>query len=93
MKGVRSDVRAKHCGRDLTTVVIHFRRKEGIKRKIVVCSAYFPGDAKQALPSQEVKKLIGDCEAEGLDLVISCDANSHHTVWGSSNCNNRGETL
>ena len=84
---------AKHCGRDLTTVVIYFRSKEGIERKVVVCSAYFPSDAKEAPPPQEVKDLIGDCEAVGLDLVIGCDANSHHVVWGSSNCNNRGETL
>ena len=93
MKGVRSDVWDKHCGRDLTTFVFYFRSKEGIERKLVVCSAHFPGDAKEALPSQEVKNLIGDCKAEGLDLVIGCGANSHHTVWGSSNCNNGGETL
>ena len=76
----RSDVWAKHCGRDLTTVIIHFSSKEGIERKVVVCSAYFPSDAKVTPPPQEVKDLIGDCEAEGLDLVIGCDANSHHTM-------------
>ena len=61
-------------------VVIHFRSKEGIKRKVVVCSAYFPSDAKEALPPQEVKEVIGDCETERLDLVIGCNANSHRTV-------------
>ena len=44
-------------------------------------------------PPQEVKDLIGDCEAEGLDLVIGCDANSQHTLCRSSGCNIRGETL
>ena len=80
MKGARSDVWAKHCGRDLTAVVIHFSSKEGIERKVVACSAYFPSDAKEAPPPQEIKDRIGDCEAERLDLVIGCDANSHHTV-------------
>ena len=93
IKGVRSDVWAKHCGRDLTTVVIYYKSKEGTERKVVVCSAYFPGDAEDAPPPQEVRDLIRDCEAEGLDLVMGCDANSHHTVWGSSNCNSRGEAL
>ena len=84
---------AKHCGRNLTTVVIYFRNKKRIERKVVVYSAYFPSDAKEAPLPQEVKDLIGDCETEGLDLVIGCDTNSHRTVWGSSNCNNRGEGL
>ena len=46
----------------------------------MVFSAFFPSDAKEAPPPQEVKDLIGDCETEGLDLVIGCDANSHHTM-------------
>ena len=44
------------------------------------CSAFFPSDAKEAPPPQKVKDLIGDCNAEGLDLLIGCDAKSHHTV-------------
>ena len=74
VKSVRSDVWAKHCGRDLATAVIHFRSKKGIEKKVVVCSAYFPSDAKEAPPPQEVKDLIRECEAEGLDLVIGWDA-------------------
>ena len=87
VKGVRSDVWAKYCGipRDLTTVVIHCSSKKGIERRVLVCSAYFPSDAK--------KDLIGDCEAEGLNLVIVCDGTSHHSVWGSSDCNIRAKTL
>ena len=58
----------------------------------MVCLAYFLRDSKEASLPQKVKDLIEDCEAEGLDLVIGCDANSHHT-GGSSDCNIRGETL
>jgi len=32
------------------------------------------------------------CRAEGTHLIVGCDANSHHTSWGSTN-NNRGESL
>ena len=63
MQVVRSDVWTKHCGRDLTTVVIHYSSKEGIERKVVVCSAYFPSDAKEASLHHEVKDLIGDSKA------------------------------
>jgi hypothetical protein len=31
--------------------------------------------------------------AQGTHLIIGCDANSHHTPWGSTNINNRGESL
>ena len=54
---------AKYCGRHLTTVVIHYSSKEGIERKVVVCSAYFPSDAKEASLHHEVKDLIGDSKA------------------------------
>jgi hypothetical protein len=33
------------------------------------------------------------CETENLYLVIWCDSNSHHTVWGSTNCKERGVAL
>ena len=33
------------------------------------------------------------CEKENLYLVVGCDSNAHHSVWGSTNCNSRGETL
>jgi hypothetical protein len=32
------------------------------------------------------------CRAQGTHLIISCDAKSHHTSWGSTNINNRGES-
>ena len=33
------------------------------------------------------------CENENLHLIVGCDSNAHHTVWGSTNCNGRGESL
>jgi hypothetical protein len=30
---------------------------------------------------------------EGSHLIIGYDANSHHSAWGSTNTNNRGESL
>ena len=61
--------------------------KEGIERKVVVCPVYFQSDAEESPPPQQIRELIINCKADGLDLVFGCDANTHHTVWGSSNCN------
>ena len=33
------------------------------------------------------------CSADGTHLIVGCDANSHHTSWGSTDINNRGESL
>ena len=33
------------------------------------------------------------CRANGTHLIVGCDAISHHTSWGSTNINNRGESL
>jgi hypothetical protein len=33
------------------------------------------------------------CESENLYLVIGCDCNAHHIVWGSTNYNDRGDAL
>jgi hypothetical protein len=33
------------------------------------------------------------CENENLYLIVVCDSNAHHTAWGSTNSNGRGEAL
>ena len=33
------------------------------------------------------------CNNENLYLVVGCDSNAHHTAWGRTNCNGRGEAL
>jgi hypothetical protein len=33
------------------------------------------------------------CESEKIQLLVGCNSNAHHTAWGSTNCNGRGEAL
>jgi hypothetical protein len=44
-------------------------------------------------PPGELEKLVMECMAGRTHLIIGCDANAHHTSWGSSDNNNRGESL
>ena len=44
-------------------------------------------------PPGSCERLVSGCRADGSHLVIGCDANVHHTTWGSSNINNKGESL
>jgi hypothetical protein len=59
--------------------------------EMVFASVYMPGD--RAIPSETVRKLVGHCEGKEIPLVIGCDSNAHHTLWGSTNVNERGELL
>ena len=52
-----------------------------------------PYDSTEPPPSEENAGLVGDCRRRGRGLIIGCDANSHHAVWGSTNINARDEAL
>ena len=77
--------------RDLTAVKIHVG-KRAEKRALIVTSAYLPYEERDPV-HQKLRDLIEHSKTQNLELIIGCDANSHHTVWGSSNINKRGEKL
>jgi hypothetical protein len=62
-------------------------------REIILGSAYLPYDDFEPPPPREMERPVAGCRADGSHLVIGCDANAHHTTWGSSNINNVGESL
>ena len=76
--------------RDVTAVRIDYKKADRMQA-LVVASIYLPIDT--APPTKELEQLVSHCESKGLPLVIACDSNSHHTAWGSSECNARGIRL
>ena len=78
--------------RDLVAVLIKYN-EEGAEQRLVVCSAYLPYYSEDPPPSKEFEDLVRFCKKENPYLVIGCDSNAHHSVWGSTNCNSRGEVL
>ncbi|CAB0038072.1 unnamed protein product [Trichogramma brassicae] len=81
------------CSRDLAVIKVELPEEGGGSRKVVVASAYFPCDSQDPPPTAEVQRLIQHCQETRLALIIGCDANSHHTAWGCSDINSRGEAL
>jgi splicing factor 45 len=81
-----------HCSRDLTAVKIR-ASSGGRPREIIFGSAYLPYDDAVPPTPEELERMLTGCRAQGTHLIIGCDANSHHTSWGSTNINNRGESL
>ncbi|KAL7726069.1 hypothetical protein ACLKA6_008527 [Drosophila palustris] len=60
----------------------------GGEQEAVLASAYFPGDSSDA-PPREVSALVEYCQDKRIRWIIGCDANAHHTVWGSTDVNKR----
>ena len=81
------------CNRDLAVIEMDLQGEQGAVRQVVIGSAYFPYDSQEPPPPIGVVELIAHCREKGLPLLLGCDANSHHSVWGSSNVNARGEAL
>ena len=68
------------------------RQLESTRAKLIVCSAYFHM-MKLTLP--QVSSAASMCSHKNINagLLVGCDANAHHTMWGSSNINVRGDNL
>jgi ribonuclease HI len=92
-KGLDAVLMPDFTTRDLVTVSVKYKGPEGTIRQVIVGAAYFPYDSDQSPPTAEVVRLVSYCNRKGLDLLIGCDANSHHVVWGSSDNNQRGMDL
>jgi hypothetical protein len=78
--------------RDVVAVQIKYDEGEE-KRSVVVCSVYLPFDSEDLPPTREFEELVRYCEEKTLSLIVGCDSNCHHTVWGSANCNDTGVAL
>ena len=88
LKGMSGVPLPRFCFRDMAamTCVVDM---EGTRTNLVVASAYFPHDVAE-VPPPEVQELVEHCRARRLPLILGCDANAHHTVWGSTDINARG---
>ena len=81
----------ERCTGDLMVVTTEM---DGVGR-VAIASAYFPNVEGQDMnvPSTEVAQLMDHCKALKMPLLIGCDANAHHQLWGSTDTNPRGQGL
>lgn len=73
-------------------VAVEVRSEIKPEFSVVLASAYFPGEDREA-PPRGVQKLVEYCKEKKKELIVSCDANAHNEVWGSTDNNKRGESL
>ena len=56
-----------------------------------IASVYMASDLE--IPPPKVVELTQLSMAQKRNLILACDANAHHTIWGSTDINMRGELL
>ncbi|XP_065368833.1 uncharacterized protein LOC135961263 [Calliphora vicina] len=69
---------------DITVV----NRETRAERTLTFSSVYMPYEVADP-PGNEVLELTVYAERRGVILVIGCDANDHHSQWGSADINKR----
>lgn len=74
-----------HSSSDLTAT--KFEAAGGTS--MVIASCYMPHN--EDAPPDVVRRLVENFQSE--NLLIGCDCNSRHSIWGSSEINTRGEFL
>ena len=90
-RGLEARLVPKHTTEDLTTIVVEGKDKDGNRWELAVASAYFPRERE--VPIREFREMVADAGIRGSGLIAGCDANSHHTLWGSSRDSERGADL
>ena len=73
--------------KDLVSILVTLNGSQ----KVVFASAYLPGDTLEV--PQDLRNLMQYCIQNQLEIIIGCDANAHHLIWGSTNTNERGENV
>ena len=78
------------CDQDTTAVKWEGKTEDSRPVSGILASVYLPYDSKDN-PTLGLQKLAK--EAATTEVLIGCDANAHHKLWGSSDINSRGKSL
>ena len=75
--------------RDCTAALL----KEDGGGHLLVVSKYLPHDGNMDRDLDEMEKILDFAKKKKCRTILGLDANAQHLVWGSSQCNKRGEDL
>jgi hypothetical protein len=79
------------CSRDATMVRITYTYGGGCE-ELIIASAYLLYDSDEPPPTK-VRDITDYCSSRKKQLIIGCDANANHILWGSNGTNPRGESF
>ena len=87
-RGVDAWRLSRYCSRDLTSIQINIG---GDSSPLIIASVYMASE--RTTPPTELRELVEHCHSRRIPLIVGGDVNSHHTAWGSSDVNERGQRL
>ena len=90
-KGINAVLLQDISNRDCTCIMVRVRGTDGQEKKLILCSAYLAHD--EEVPPRVLRRVVEYSRQHNLELIVGCDANAHHEVWGSTGTNERGEKL
>jgi hypothetical protein len=62
-------------------------------KELIVASTYFQYDSYKTPPTKKMRDITDHCQSRKKQIIIGCDANEHHILWGSICSNPKGESL
>jgi hypothetical protein len=83
----------EYCSSDMATVWILYSSGGNQRELIVTSAAYIPQDLDEPPPMKELRDVVDYFSSRKKQLVIECDVNAHHILWGSNDINPREESL
>ena len=81
-----------HQFSDGDTTVVRIVRTAADGGDLLIASCYMP-DTADCPYTDLLIKAIDFSKANNVPIILGCDANAHHTVWGSKDINARGSLL
>jgi len=91
-KNISVSLLPQFCDGDTTSVLLN-TGSDGMNEDIILCSAYLPFDGIDSTPGRIISELTAFSTDSGDPLVLGCDSNAHHILWGISDINLRGYEL
>lgn len=77
---------------DSDTTAISLSLENGL-RDIWLVSSYMAHDHTESPPPKCVRDIVTEAKRRNTSVIIGADANAHHTIWASTDINDRGESL
>lgn len=81
-----------HQFSDRDTTVVRISRTAADGGDLLVASCYMP-DTADCPYTDLLIKAMDFSKVNNIPIILGCDANAHHTIWGSTNINPRGSLL
>jgi hypothetical protein len=78
--------------RDVKAVGMTYTRR-GSKREVMLPQHTSPMIQTNHPPTKGLQEVVDYCGKNKLQLIVGCDTNAHHIIWGSADINPRGEWL